>query len=86
MIDTATTPPKLARTLGVTADKIRAWINSGELVAVDLATRRGGRRRLRIMPADLDAFLRRRRVVPASSGKRRKREQERPDFVRYYGK
>ena len=51
------TPPQVARRLGVSADKIHAYIRNGELRAYDLATRPGGRPRYHIEPTELQAFL-----------------------------
>jgi len=39
------TPPKLAKRLGVSADKVRGWIKSGQLAATDVCNRPGGRPR-----------------------------------------
>jgi excisionase family DNA binding protein len=39
------TPPEIARRLGVGPEKVLAWIRSGELAAVNLATTRHGRPR-----------------------------------------
>jgi excisionase family DNA binding protein len=50
------TPPEAARQIGVSADKILAWIKAGELRAWNSALRAGGRPRWRIDVADLAAF------------------------------
>jgi excisionase family DNA binding protein len=57
---TKLTPPELARRWGVSSDKVRAWIESGELRAINLATRPSGRPRYRIDLADVLAFEQRR--------------------------
>jgi excisionase family DNA binding protein len=56
--------PAAARELGTSPRKIRAWIDSGQLPAVNLALDPNGRPRYAIARADLDEFLRARRVVP----------------------
>jgi len=43
------TPPQAARLLGVNADKIRAWIASGELRATNVALRHGLSRPMAIL-------------------------------------
>lgn len=59
------TPPQVGELLGVGHDKILTFIRSGELSAVNLAARCGGKRpRWRISRDDLDDFLRRRRSTP----------------------
>lgn len=58
------TPPEVARLLGVAVGKVHFWIHTGELVAVDLATKQGCSPRFKIDVEDLAAFERSRRVVP----------------------
>ncbi|MHB1426943.1 MAG: helix-turn-helix domain-containing protein [Gemmataceae bacterium] len=69
--DRAVTTRDVARRLGVSVDKVRAWIASGELRAIDVALRRGGRPRWRITAEDLDAFLVSRSVAPVPVVRRR---------------
>jgi excisionase family DNA binding protein len=52
------TPPEVARRWGVSSDKVRAWIENGELRAINLAARTSGRPRYRIDMADVLAFER----------------------------
>lgn len=56
----ALTPPEIAERLRVSPDKVRAWIDRGELLAVNVAERLGGRPRWRIDPEALADFERRR--------------------------
>ena len=42
------TPPQVARRLGVNPDKVLSWIRSGELSAVNVTTKPGGRPKYRI--------------------------------------
>ena len=67
------TPPAVAQQFGVKPDKVIGWIRSGELKAVDLSTRRGGRPRYRIPPAELERFLAARAVTPPPKQTRRRR-------------
>lgn len=57
---TKITPPELARRWGISADKVLAWIRSGELKAIDAATKRGGRPRFLIDNSDIAEFEARR--------------------------
>jgi excisionase family DNA binding protein len=69
------TPKQVGARLAVSEDKVRSWIRSGELPAMDLGSRPGGRPRYRIDPDDLESFLQRRlvRTQTASTSRRRKR-------------
>ena len=69
------TPPAVAEGLGVDPSKVRGWVDSGELKAVNVAARLGGRPRWRIAAADLDAFLESRRSpTPVKPQRRRQRQ------------
>ena len=61
------TPPQLAERWGVSPEKVYAFIRSGELRAINLATQRGGRPRYAISYEDAEAFERSREVVAAPS-------------------
>lgn len=66
------TSPQAAKLLGVNADKIRAWIASGELQATNVVLRRGlARPRWRITEADLAAFKQLRAAEPRQPIQRR---------------
>jgi hypothetical protein len=67
------TPPELARRYGIGAGKVLMWIRSGELRAVNVATRPKGRPRYVIDDDDIAAFEARRALVPTPkpSGRRR---------------
>jgi hypothetical protein len=69
------TPPDIGKRLRVKAGKVLAWIRCGELVAVNLAERRGGRPRWRVSSAALDDFLAARSCRPAATPVRRRRKQ-----------
>jgi excisionase family DNA binding protein len=78
------TPPVLAKALGVHPGKVRAWIESGELEAVNLATSRCGRPRYRVRQDAVDTFLERRKVIPRPVAPRRQRGKDPDGFIRYY--
>lgn len=62
------TVPRLAEELAVKEQVILQWIRSGELKACNLAANAKGRRpRWRILPNDLEDFLRRRSTAPAAA-------------------
>jgi hypothetical protein len=64
------TPPQLARRWNVSADKILAFIRSGQLRAFNVATRLGGRPRWRISLGDVQAFEEARAAAPTPTRKR----------------
>lgn len=68
------TPPVAAKQLGVTPERIIAWIKSGRLRAVNLSD---GvvRPRYRVSADDLADFLRTREVAPATKTERRPRRK-----------
>ena len=70
------TPPQAAKRLGVSPDKIRAWIASGELVATNVAANGSSRPRWRIAEQDLVAFERRRQPEKPVPAKRKSRKAE----------
>jgi excisionase family DNA binding protein len=76
------TPPQVARLLGVSDDKIRHWIRTGELKATDVVLRRLSRPRWRVAQADLDAFIQARQPEPPLVPQRAQRAQSAgPDYV-----
>ena len=81
---TATRPPQLAVYLspqdiatsrGINVLKPLTWIKTGELRAVNMATKAGGLPRWRISPADLEAFDASRAAVPQAPVSRRPRRK-----------
>jgi len=58
------TPPQIAERYGVSPDKVLGWIRTGELRALNVATRLGGRPRYSVDEEDLVAFEKRRQVQP----------------------
>lgn len=67
------TPPEVAKLLGIGPDKVLAWIRSGELRAVNVATTVKGRPRYVIDQEDLAAFLEARSVKPKPKVRTRRR-------------
>jgi transposase len=70
-----TSPPKLAKRWGIDSSKIIGWIRSGELRAVNLATRTTGRPRWAIDEADIELFEARRSATPPLKTARRQRRK-----------
>jgi hypothetical protein len=77
------TPNELARLLRVAPAKVRGWIASGELAAVNTANL-GGKPRWVIRPDHLAEFERRRQAVPTPARPRSKRRQQPAGWVDYY--
>lgn len=67
------TPNELAPLLRVSPDKVRRWIESGELQAVNTATARCGRPRYVVLPEHLEAFTRQRSAAQPKPTPRRRR-------------
>jgi excisionase family DNA binding protein len=75
------TPPQIAAQLGVSPDKVLAWIRSGELRAFNAATCPHGRPRWLIDEVDLLAFERRRAARPGPTPRRRKQAADVIEFL-----
>ena len=83
MTERALTPPQVAEQYGVSPDKIRGWIVSGQLRAIDVSTRPGvGRPRWRIHPTDLIVFENSRAARPPAKTARRRRKPA--DVIEYF--
>lgn len=66
------TPPAIAKMLAIKVDKVHAWIHAGELKAVNVAQKRSGRPRWRVLDEHLEEFLRSRQSVQPTPPRRRK--------------
>ncbi len=66
------TPPTIAKLLGIKVDKVHAWIRAGELKAVNVAQKRSGRPRWRVLDEQLQDFLRSRESVKPPPRRRRR--------------
>jgi excisionase family DNA binding protein len=62
--DCGLTPREVAKFLRVSPDRVRQWIQVGELRALNTATSRIGKPRFIILPEHLREFQRRREVSP----------------------
>ena len=80
---TKLSPPEVARRWGVSAEKVIAWIRSGELRAIDAATHRGGRPRYLVDLVDLAEFEAKRAVVATPATHRRRRRKD-PAVIQYF--
>jgi hypothetical protein len=69
------TVPELAEREHIGQSKLRAWIESGELLAVNLATRRGSRPRWHVSRESWDAFKLARSNAGLARARRRHRSQ-----------
>jgi hypothetical protein len=67
------TPPTIARLLGVGVDKVAAFIDRGELIAINTSLT-GGRPRWKIEPAAFRRFLESRSNKPSQEVKPRRRK------------
>ena len=81
---TRITPPTLAKSWGISVDKVLAWIRSGELRAIDVSTRRGGRPRYLLDVADIAAFEALRAVQPPLQKPRRRRKSNDSSVIEFY--
>jgi excisionase family DNA binding protein len=67
------TPNELAKVLRVSPDRIRAWIQAGELGAINTARHRCGRPRYVVLPDHVAEFTKRRKAsTPPKPSRRRK--------------
>ncbi len=77
------TPPEYAKQRRINPDKVLHWIASGELRAINVATKLGGRPRWRISAEAIEAFeLRRSAVAPAKATRRTRRTS--PDVIEFF--
>lgn len=74
------TPTELAKLLRVSADKIRRWIASAEMGAVNVASSRCRRPQYIVLPHHLAEWEKRRSAAPQPKPKRRKRQSHLTDF------
>ncbi|MGA2061330.1 MAG: helix-turn-helix domain-containing protein [Thermoguttaceae bacterium] len=77
------TPPQLAARYGCDVHKILTLIHIGDLPAIDVATKPGGRPRYLIDERDVEAFERRRSVQAPSPTPTRRRAKQ-PDIIQFF--
>jgi hypothetical protein len=76
------TPPALAKEYGVSPDKVLTWIHTGELRALNIATRPTGRPRYVIDQAAVADFEAKRTTATPKPARRRK---QRPvDVIEFF--
>jgi hypothetical protein len=73
-------PPAVGRLLNIKPAKVLAWVKSGQLSAVNVAERPGGRPRWRISRDSLDLFLATRANRAPVKAVRRRRAVEVQEF------
>lgn len=80
------TPPEVAKQLGVSEEKVRAWILAGELRAMNAATKCSGRPSYKIEVQDLLDFEQRRQVVAGDHRpiRRQKRARKTTSIKEYF--
>lgn len=83
MSDDFLTPKQIAAEMHVGYIKVLRWILAGELAALDVSTKRGGRKRYKVRRADLEAFLSVRNTRPRPVTTRRQ-SSALPDVPNYY--
>jgi hypothetical protein len=69
-------PPQVGQIVGVTPEKVIAMIRSGELRAIDVATRGSRRPRYRVRPEDLESWARGREAVPTPTARATRRRRQ----------
>ncbi|MHB8951802.1 MAG: helix-turn-helix domain-containing protein [Pirellulaceae bacterium] len=80
-LDAYSTPPKIAALYTVKPAKVLKWIETGELVAINLAESPNGRPRWRVSPEALADFERRRSSRPPIPRAKKRRLPEVPKYV-----
>jgi excisionase family DNA binding protein len=78
--DRGLTVPELARLLRVSPDKIRFWVRSGELPAINTSGSRCARPRFVILPHHLVEFEKSRGAAAPPRPARRRRRQRATDY------
>lgn len=69
---------------GVAIETVRAWINAGELMAINIAPSRRTRPKWRIRPEDLLAFEALRSCRPAGNPKAAPRRRSEPEVIEFF--
>src|SRR5262249_47458991 len=78
------TPPELARRYGIAAEKVIGWIRAGELRALNVAAKLGGRPRYLIDEADIALFEQRRAVIPTTPPARGRSRKQTAEVTPYF--
>ncbi len=80
---TMLSPPMLAKRLGVSSDKVRDWIRSGQLAATDVSQKPGGRPRFKISEEAIREFEKKRQPEKPLPAPRRRRKKD-PGVTEYF--
>lgn len=67
------TPKEIAADLQVDENKVTGWIRTGQLIAVDVSHKRGGKARYRISEESYQTFLLSRQTEAKTPTKRKRR-------------
>lgn len=79
------TAPEVARHLRVSPNKILTFIRSGELAAINIASRPSGRPRYRIDQADLEKFEAKRAVAAVGKPiRQRRRSRDNGAIIQFF--
>lgn len=78
-----TSVPELAQRLGVSQHTVLGWISRGELQAINVARRSGGRPSWRISPQAIDQFEAARTATPRPVAIRKRRRAD-PAITEFY--
>ena len=86
VIASAITPKEYASRLGVSVPVVLAWLATGELSGLNVATKPGSKRKTWRIPASaILAFeLKREARRPVAKASRRRQRKKDPGFVRYF--
>lgn len=74
------TPPEVAALLRVSPDRVRAWIKSGDMAAINTASARCRRPRYVVLPHQLAEFATRRAAAAPASTRRRQKNRTQVDY------
>jgi hypothetical protein len=77
---TGLTPNELAKLLRVSPDRVRGWIVSGQLQAINVADHTCGKPRYVVLPHHLAAFEQRRNATPPVKTTWRRKRTKQVDF------
>lgn len=78
------TPPQFAQRYGIAPEKVLHWIGTGELQAINVATRPDQRPRYLIDEAAIEEFERARAVVPPAPSPRKPRRRSAAAVREYF--
>ena len=78
------TPPQLAKRLGVSPEKVRGWIKSGQLVATDVSKSPVGSPRYRISEDNIREFKKRRKAGTPTVSPRIRRKKPDDNVTKYF--